>query len=171
MMNVLTTLIVLVVCYALVVTVNSTILESSGNFVTLILEESPYEVQEPVYFTGSMEIEPGVVIMFNTSTSMKVDGYFTAIGNETHPIMFIGSIEEGSTYWEGLTFQTTSTLSHIVINNAGTGDSCVFAYRDELTINNLEVTDSGDVFCPFYEESSTSMLLHIFSLSQRLTNS
>jgi hypothetical protein len=52
----------------------------------------------------TVTVEPGVVVMGNNNTELKVRGHLQAVGTPTQPITFTSATDSGPTQWAGLVF-------------------------------------------------------------------
>ncbi|MDN4166742.1 hypothetical protein QWY31_14620 [Cytophagales bacterium LB-30] len=83
-----------------------------------------YRVPQDVFVAANLQIDPGVVIVFDQGTRLSISGTGTlsAVGTQTNPIVFKGSTEETG-FWDGLYFQATpsntNSLSFVSILHTG----------------------------------------------------
>lgn len=83
--------------------------------------DSPYVLTETVTVAVSvtLTIEPGVVVMGQTDTSLVVNGHLEAIGTVTEPITFTSAADTGPGEWHGIAFGGTGYLNHAIVRYAG----------------------------------------------------
>ncbi|HVT05225.1 MAG TPA: FlgD immunoglobulin-like domain containing protein [Thermoanaerobaculia bacterium] len=116
---------------------------------------SPYTVTAPISITtaGTLTVNAGVQVKFNTGTSLKVDGTLTAIGTSTSPITFTfnGTGSPGS--WGGIAFSsgtgpTASNLTFATISYAGqtssvTGNTAILVNSSSPTFDHITINACG----------------------------
>lgn len=95
----------------------------------------------------TLGIEPGVTVMGNTTSEIKILGQLQAIGTPTQPITFTSD----NTYWVGLVFdgstgQGGGTLRHTVVERGGGSSTLGYNYANiqavNVTSNTLAIEDS-----------------------------
>ena len=109
---------------------------------------SPYRVTGTVTVNGVLTIQPGVTVLFDHGTQLRVGeagaagitGSLNAQGNATHPIVFTptSGLAGG---WSGLSFQpqnsASSTIRHAVIEKSGV--AIWNNVRSGLTLENVVI--------------------------------
>lgn len=87
---------------------------------------SPYVLTCDVAVTGTLTIEPGTVVMGQSSAQLTVQGHLSALGTPTQPITFTSAEDTGKWQWQGLVFDGgTGHLRHAVVRYGGRGDNSV----------------------------------------------
>jgi hypothetical protein len=90
--------------------------------------------------TGTLNIEPGVTILFGDTRDITIEGVLNAIGTPSNPILFTGEIPTG--LWAGLSFVGTpeqhavGRFAYATIEYGGYGGSAM------VSIDNADVTFS-----------------------------
>lgn len=90
---------------------------------TWTLAGSPYQIMGETNIPdgSTLTIEPGVVVEWQGSYSMWVDGQILAIGTETDSILFTAA--DTATGWRSIRFDSTSSA-----NDTSRFEYCVFRY-------------------------------------------
>jgi hypothetical protein len=89
--------------------------------------------------TGTLNIDPGVTVLFGVTRDITVHGTLTAIGTPSDPILFTGETPTPG-LWAGLTFEGTpeshakGILSYATLEYGGYGGSAM------VSIQNADVT-------------------------------
>ena len=84
----------------------------------------------------TLTIEPGVVVMGQGGTGLKVLGHLEAIGTATEPITFTSSADSGSYQWSGLIFDGgTGDLRHVTVRYGGSSTS--IGIRSNITARDV----------------------------------
>ena len=111
----------------------------------LTLQNSPYTVTADLKIAAgdTLSIDPGVVLMFNTSTGFTISGNLQAIGTETDSIFFISNnATPNPGDWTGLYFSAGASgrLEFCDLKHAGVGvtmdASAPDILRSHFTANN-----------------------------------
>ena len=98
----------------------------SGNITintTWTITDSPYTLTgEGVTVTAGaiLTIEPGVVVLGQTTSQLRVQGRLVTLGTPTQPITFTSTADSDKNQWEGLVFDGGSgLLRHAAVRYAG----------------------------------------------------
>ncbi|TKJ42277.1 hypothetical protein CEE37_00950 [candidate division LCP-89 bacterium B3_LCP] len=119
-----------------------------------VLPQAVYEVDGDIYVDTDnyLEIEPGVVLLFNGLYSFDIYGYLHAVGTESDSIKFITN--EGIEGWKGLRFWDSAadscSLEYSVI--AESDSSAIYCDNVSLVIKHCTIRDNygfhgGGVWC------------------------
>jgi hypothetical protein len=109
---------------------------------------------------GRLTINPGVNILFETQTGLKIDNTATlsAIGTPSNKIIFSG-VDQQAGSWDGIQFHFTQSpsneISYATIEHAGSDDGAIYMWADPaLNVNNVTINDVSN--CAFYDGPKSS---------------
>ena len=108
---------------------------------TISADFSPYEISGDIYVAegNTLDIEPGVELLFNGSYSFVVNGVLNAIGSPDSLIIF--KTTESNKYWNGLSFNNSDASVLVYCSISDVGDSFIFSDN----FNNLNNWEGGSV--------------------------
>lgn len=107
------------------------------------IDASPIQVQENIIITesGSLTIEPGVKVIFDTDVGIEVLGRLDVLGTEENPISLISEND----YWNGIS--TSGENAQVVIRYTNIENaSCALCIEDaNLLLENVQFRNNSDV--------------------------
>lgn len=113
-----------------------------------------FKLQE-IGSNGRLTLNPGVNILFETQTGLKIDdtGSLAAVGTANNKITFRG-VDPQAASWDGIQFHHTQSpsneISHAIIEHAGSDDGAIYMWADPaLKINDVIINDISN--CAFYD--------------------
>ncbi len=111
--------------------------------VTWTLSGSPYKVTGNVIVseTGTLAIEPGVVVEMGAEINLTVDGRFAAQGTDSSRIVFKWAVE--GVHWGSLYFSSSSSPANVLSNCKVTGASRINIQSNLTVSNNTVEQNSG----------------------------
>ncbi|MCF7831800.1 MAG: right-handed parallel beta-helix repeat-containing protein [Candidatus Pacebacteria bacterium] len=94
------------------------------------VNESPIQVEEDIIITesGSLTIEPGVHVIFDTDVGIEVLGRLDILGTEENPIVLIS--DDG--YWNGIS--ASGENAQVVIQNANIKNASTVLLLDHVSV-------------------------------------
>lgn len=110
---------------------------------------------------GKLTINPGVSILFETQTGIKIEdtATFSAVGTASNKIMFQG-VDPQAASWYGIEFRFTQSpsneISHAVIEHAGSDQGAIYMWADPaIKVSNVTINDVSN--CAFYDAPKGTM--------------
>jgi hypothetical protein len=113
---------------------------------TVFIEEDVYNSD-----TATVTVRPGTVFKVSVDKTFELgwagkEATFNAVGTESNPIIFEGTTDEPG-HWHGLILNTAvasnTVLEHVVVRNAGGGDTPAINNKSERGITFKNVTIAG----------------------------